>query len=199
MISSVKGIGVFPGAVFTHREDLHGRLFPVIREGFNDCVARPAVRAVDEGVFEPAVFGVHHFSMAVLADRNIRRDEDKAFALPRFLDLEVFQVKGRDLFYSYFFNLTEGRPFFLESFEEGAEAGFFFSFQMDLDPETDVFDPAFEVEFFSQAVDKRPESHTLNYAKDNNPAGESWPGKDFFFSRHVLVFTHDKSRRLNNK
>ncbi len=82
MVSSVKRVGVLSGTVFTHREDLHGRLLPVIGEGFNDCVAGPAVCAVDERVLESAVFRMHHFLMTVLADGNIRRDEDKAFALP---------------------------------------------------------------------------------------------------------------------
>ncbi len=71
---------------------------------------------------------------------------------------------------------------------------------MDLDSEADVFDPAFEVEFFCQAVNKRPETHALNHAKDNNPVGKPILGYLFFRFRHVFVFSKIcQKRTLNSK
>ena len=81
VIPSVKGICVFCAAVFTHFEALHSGLFPVVGKEFDNRVAGSAIGAVDKRIVKPSVWFTHHFFVAVLTDRDIRRNKDKAFSL----------------------------------------------------------------------------------------------------------------------
>jgi hypothetical protein len=65
---------VLARAVVAHGEGAHGGQRPVVGERLDDRVARSAVRAVDEGVAEPAIGGVAHLAQAVVADRQVGRD-----------------------------------------------------------------------------------------------------------------------------
>ena len=81
MVAPVKRIRVFGSAVLTHDETGHRGFLPVVGEGFDDCIARAAIGAVDEGIAEPSIRGIQHFLAAVRANRDIRRDEYKTFFL----------------------------------------------------------------------------------------------------------------------
>ena len=68
-------------AGLAHRELLHARALAVVRHGLEDGQARAAGRAVDEGVQVAAVFGVEELGAALVAGRDVRRDEDVAALL----------------------------------------------------------------------------------------------------------------------
>ena len=72
---------VFLVAGLAHRELLHARALAVVRHGLEDGQARAAGRAVDEGVQVAAVFGVEELGAALVAGRDVRRDEDVAALL----------------------------------------------------------------------------------------------------------------------
>ncbi len=67
----VGGIVVLGLALGAHLEARHRRRGPVVRDREHDGVARPAVRAVGEGVAVAAVAGLVHFGQAVAARRAV--------------------------------------------------------------------------------------------------------------------------------
>jgi hypothetical protein len=72
--SAIRGIVVFEIAVRIHRPLSHGGVDTVVRQGEDDAVARPAIRAVDVGIPITLVRGVEAFFQAVFANRQIGSD-----------------------------------------------------------------------------------------------------------------------------
>ena len=79
-------------AIGTHRETSHCGLISVVGEVFDDRVAGAAVCTVDERIEVAPVRGGHHFLFAVFTDRDVRRYEDKTFALFGFFDDKISAV-----------------------------------------------------------------------------------------------------------
>ena len=152
MISPVQGIDVLIPAVFAHREAFHRCLPPVVWQGLDDCVAGSTVCAVDERIMVSPVCGVHHFLMAILAYRNVRRDEDKTFPLFCFLYREVFETEECGRFQNDLLDLRQRGTGFLNSIQEIFEVGFYLAFEMDLHSETDILDPSCVIESVGQPV-----------------------------------------------
>ena len=65
---------VFTSTVRAHGEACHRGLRPIIGDVLDDCEARSAVGAVDEGIMVAAVMGVEEFAQAIRADGDIRRN-----------------------------------------------------------------------------------------------------------------------------
>ena len=75
--AAVARIVVLGAAVGAHREARHRRVRAVVRDGADDREARAAVRAVDERVAEAAVARVEQLSQAVVAGRDVGRNEGR--------------------------------------------------------------------------------------------------------------------------
>ena len=80
MKAAVGWVLVLGAACFAHREFPHRRLVAVIRHIFDDCEARAAVRAVDEGIAIAAILRVKQLFEAIITGRNVRRDRDELLA-----------------------------------------------------------------------------------------------------------------------
>ena len=178
MISSVKRISVFFFARGAHDEAFHGGLFPVIRKGLDNSVARATVCAVDEWVAVSPVSRQHHLRRAIFAHRNVGRDKNETLFLFGFFYYETFESKmgrraNRDFFY-----LGERRGIVLKLEEKVLEVALFVFFDVDFHSESDVFYPTFVVEVLSQAIDKRTEAHSLDNAKHHH------------FNRQSFSFLH---------
>ncbi len=75
VVAAVEWVVVLRGARRAHREAGHGGHRPVVGQVGDDGVARPAVGARDERMPVSAVGRVAHLAQAVLADRDVGRDE----------------------------------------------------------------------------------------------------------------------------
>ena len=93
VIAPARRIMIFVTADPAHREHLHAGALPVVGERVEDCKARPARRAVDERVQVPPVPGIEQFPRAVIAGRDIRRDEDLARCLLADCDLKAVVLR----------------------------------------------------------------------------------------------------------
>ena len=82
------GVGVFVFAGRTHGKGTHAGTFPVIGHGVENRQARPAGRAVDEGMEIAPVRRVEELGLAGVADSNIGRNEDMAFFSGAFYDVK---------------------------------------------------------------------------------------------------------------
>jgi hypothetical protein len=75
--SAVAGIVVFRLAVGAHLELAHRSFRAVIGDVLNDAVARSAIGAVSKRIAEAPIAGVREFPPAIVAGRNIGRNEDR--------------------------------------------------------------------------------------------------------------------------
>jgi hypothetical protein len=82
MKAAVLGVFVFAAAIVAHREFGHGGQGPIVGNVEDDAVARAAVRAVGEGIFEAAVAGRASVGEAGIADADIGRDEGEGRFAP---------------------------------------------------------------------------------------------------------------------
>jgi hypothetical protein len=73
MESPVGGIFVFLPAAWTHRKRRHARERPVVRHVADDCQARTAVGAIDEGVEVAPVARREELARAIIAQRDVGR------------------------------------------------------------------------------------------------------------------------------
>ena len=71
MKSPVRGIVVFPIAIFVKGPSLHRRIGTVIRQGENYGVPRATVGAVDIGIAVTAIAGIGELAQALVAHRKI--------------------------------------------------------------------------------------------------------------------------------
>ena len=79
MKTPVERIFVFRQTCRAHRKRRHRGARPVIRDIANDGKARSAVGAIDEGIAIATVARVEHFTHAIRADRDVRRNEGANF------------------------------------------------------------------------------------------------------------------------
>jgi hypothetical protein len=77
MKSSVPRIMIFPEAVRAHDKTRHSSVRPIIGDGSRYGISRAAVRAVDKGIEVSSVSRIEQFVQAVIADRDIGRDQGK--------------------------------------------------------------------------------------------------------------------------
>ena len=75
--AAVRRILVFLAAPRAQHEITHRRVGPVIRNVDDDGVARPAIRAVGEGIFKAAIVGIEQFFAAVGAGGQVRQHVDR--------------------------------------------------------------------------------------------------------------------------
>ena len=86
METAVARVDVLAAAQLVHLEAPHRRQRTVVRQPLDDREARPAVRAVDEGVAEPRIGRVAHLPEAVGADGRV--DGKEGLGPARLLALE---------------------------------------------------------------------------------------------------------------
>ena len=84
VVAAACRVVVLARAFRAHGELAHAGALPVVRQGAQDGQARAAAGAVYEGMQVPAVRWVKQLPLAVVADGDVRRDEDRA---PRVLAL----------------------------------------------------------------------------------------------------------------
>ena len=95
--AAVFRIGVIAGAIGAHREERHRGLRPVVREGPRQRVARPAMRAVDQGIAEKPALRIEQFVETRLAHRRISADAGRRLARRSRIDPETLAAEGRDV------------------------------------------------------------------------------------------------------
>jgi len=71
---AIRGIFVLGAARGTHRERLHGRVRPVVRQALDDAEARAAVRAVCEGVAIASIVRAEQLAQAIGTRCDVRED-----------------------------------------------------------------------------------------------------------------------------
>jgi hypothetical protein len=73
--ASAQRIVVFALTRFAHFKNAHRRVRAVVRNVFDNCKARSAIRAVDKGITKPPVISIEHFAQAIVANAHIRGNE----------------------------------------------------------------------------------------------------------------------------
>jgi hypothetical protein len=160
----VQRIGVFAQALRALGEWRHAGLCAVVGQGARQRVARPALRAVDEGIAVAPVGGIEQFGQAVVAGRRVGRDcrrdtagaagEDAEVVLP----VDAAAGGGLDAL-----DACQRRGVGLQSLLEPRQHG-----RGALDFERHAFgvveDPAGQAQLVRQAIDERAEADTLHRA-----------------------------------
>ena len=67
-------IAIFRAARFAQDERRHRRIDAIIRNGFDDAEARPAMRAIGEGIAKTTLEGICDLLRTGAADCSVRRD-----------------------------------------------------------------------------------------------------------------------------
>ncbi|OQA96753.1 MAG: hypothetical protein BWY25_02215 [Chloroflexi bacterium ADurb.Bin222] len=87
--AAVGGVFVLGTTGVAEREDAHGSIGPVVGDVRDEGEARPAIRAVDEGVAVAPVGRIEQLPQAIGTSRHVRRDEHETSCLRlRMADLE---------------------------------------------------------------------------------------------------------------
>ncbi len=80
MIAPVQRIFIFTAAVRTHFKTGHGGVFPVIRQLFNNRIARTAISTVGKWIAVTPFSGGFYLLQAFRTGSNIGRNKNKGFA-----------------------------------------------------------------------------------------------------------------------
>src|SRR5579883_870067 len=75
MESAVQRILVLSLARRAHREALHRSIAPIVRQGFDNAEAWPAICAVGKRIKVTAIRGIENLAPALLAGRNVGHDQ----------------------------------------------------------------------------------------------------------------------------
>ena len=168
MKPAVRRIIVLLPAGRAHRESPHGRVRAIVREAFDDRVARPAMCAVDERVPETAIRGIPQFTEAIIAESDIGKDQHGLWttvvARTDFKRCETGSIEIRRL---AALDVRVGWMFALEP-EEKALERVWRAFYFKEDTLRGVLHPTGKPEFPGQTEDKRAEAHSLNGSADDH-------------------------------
>src|SRR5208337_5069763 len=92
--TAIGGIAVFAPARLAHREGRHGRVGAIVRDPLDDAQARPAVRAVGEGIAVAALERIEDFLGASRADCCVRRNLRVRVAGETFDDAKLWRQRA---------------------------------------------------------------------------------------------------------
>ena len=109
IVAAALGRDVLLVAGLAHREFLHARALAVVRHGLEDGQPRAAGRAVDEGVQVAAVVRVEELRAALVARRDVGRDEDVAALLGTLDDGKILVRRGIVIGHIVHVDLENGR------------------------------------------------------------------------------------------
>ena len=160
----VQRVFVLPPAVGAHPEGGHGRLLAVVRDVADDRVARAAVRAVGEGVEEPAVLRIEDVVEAVVTRGQVRWNGDVPL-LGRLAgdDGELARVLERDRLPRQLADLRGGRASRAEVGHEGIDR-FVTAERVDDHARGVVVNTTLDAFACGELIDPRPETDALNDA-----------------------------------
>ncbi len=162
--TAIGGIVILSLAGGAHRKGGHGSAPAVVGNIANNGEARAAIGAVDKGVAETAVAGIHHFTQAIGAHGNVWRDERFGRRVETAredaecgfrLRLGIAGQKRR--------NFGQRRKFRRQALEETVEEN---GVALDFDGHTggSIGDESGEIAFLSEAIDERTKTDTLDDA-----------------------------------
>jgi hypothetical protein len=168
VIAAIQGVFVLRAALGTERKAGHGGIRPVIGQGVDDRVTRPALGAVDERIAVAAFGGVLQLGQAIVADEMIRRDMHMGAVIgfAGFDDegLETLELRRTD---ARRIGLRQGRRAFRNGAREGGQI-FRRAFQMDFHLAAPVAHPASQLQFVRETRDEGAESHALHSTGDGD-------------------------------
>ncbi len=167
--AAVGGIFVLGATGVAEREDAHGSMGPVVGDVRDDGEARPAVRAVNEGVTVAPVGGVEQLPQAIGTGRHVRRDEHEAPLLRlRMADLERRVAIGGDRRRLQRGDARERGRLSAQRGEKCRQR-LRLSFGLDVHAAGVIQHPAAHAEPSCQVVHEGAKTDSLHHAGDRNP------------------------------
>ncbi len=164
--TAIGGIVILSLAGGAHLESGHGSTRAVVGNIANDGEARAAIGAIDKGITETAVAGIHHFAQAIGAHGDVRRDERFGGRV---------ETAGEDAESGFGLRLSiarkersdfgQRREFRRQALKETVEEN---GVALDFDGHTggSISDKAREIAFLREAIDERAKTDTLDDAGD---------------------------------
>ena len=173
--AAVERVLVLAAAVGTEREPGHRGVGPVVRNRADDREARPALRAVDERIPVAAIGRVEELAQAVVARRDVGRDQRRPSGSHAVDDPELgLADRGQRLGRHRLDPGERGRAFL----QRDREAIELIAFDLDQHPVAVVQHVAAKAVLAGEAVDEGPEADALDDAPRPVPAprdGRIWP------------------------
>src|SRR5581483_1228046 len=188
MKAPVRRVLVFGAAGRAHREAAHRRARAVVGQGFDDRVARAALRAVDERIAETAVRRLVEFAEALLAGGEVGDEAGSAAGVRQTRHDREARVAGRrDVLGYYLLDARIGRRRNAQArLEAGNRGGRALGLQRDA--AAGICDPAGEIAGGRLAIDERAEADALDGAAN---------GQADAFPRHNLAGRETARRHVS--
>ena len=174
MEAAIGRVAIFARAIGAHREFFHRGVGAIVRQGLDDREARPAIRAVGEGITKATIGRIENFAQAIVAGRDVRQNEGALSAfLAAFPDLEFLETARVEVRCFATLDDGAGRPLRAQaSHEIGKTPGC----ALDLNENTlgGIDHPALEIQFRCQSVNKGSKPDALDrtaYRDFHSPPG----------------------------
>jgi hypothetical protein len=175
--AAVVGLVVLALAGRAHLEGRHAGVRPVVGQIARQRVARPAMRAVDEGVAPAAVGGIEQLGEAVGTSDGIRRHRRVRRPAQTDFYFEAARAGGGCFVCLDGSDAGQRRRIRLQSGEEDAQR-FRRTLGLDVHPLAVVAHPAGELQFLRQPKDEGPEADALHLPAHADAAADGGRGAD---------------------
>src|ERR1035437_2212169 len=162
--ATIRRVIVFRLTLRAHRERLHRSIRAVVGQRFNDAEARAAIRAVRERVAVTAVVRIENFAQAIGTSRDVGQHKrgfiTADFAFADFKIRVAHGVKPRG------FEALDETARWLFGFEPQKKLFKQAAFTLNFDENAlrRVVDPAAQIQFRREPINKRAKAHALNRA-----------------------------------
>ncbi len=162
--TAIGGIVILSLAGGAHLEGRHRSACAVVGNIANDGEARAAIGTVDKGVAETAIAGIHHFTQAIGARGNVRRDERFGRCVEAAREDAESGFRSRlGIAGQKRSDFGQRRKFRRQALEETVEEN---GIALDFNGHTGggIDDEAGEIAFLSEAINERTKTDTLDDA-----------------------------------